>query len=142
MIFRDFRATTFQKFLSKMCDFYRNILREYDFLAILRPKLKKEGYHRNILMISCRLIYYTRAYRIQHVKWRGPRFEFGLYNGGSNLIGRSRCQPSPGPLLLLIGRLYICQSTGKNLYFPMVPLFFLNFGRKNGQPSYFLKIFR
>ena len=25
---------------------------------------------------------------------------------------------------LLIGCLYICQSTGKNLYFPMVPLFF------------------
>ena len=65
-----------------------------------------------------------RGYRIQNVKWRGPRFEFRLYSCGSNLIGRSRCRPSPGPFLLLIDRLYICQSTGKNLYFPMVPLFF------------------
>ena len=40
-IFRDFRATTFQKFLSKMSDFYRNISREYNFWSFLGPNFKK-----------------------------------------------------------------------------------------------------
>ena len=35
MIICDFRATTFQKCLPKMYDFYRNILREYDFWPFL-----------------------------------------------------------------------------------------------------------
>ena len=75
-------------------------------------------------MISRRLTYYIRAYRRQNVQGRGARFEFRLYKGQSNVIERSKCLPSPGALLLLTGRLYICQSTGKHLYFPMVPLFF------------------
>ena len=40
-IFRDFRANTFEKFLSKMCDFYRNISREYDFWSFFRIKFRK-----------------------------------------------------------------------------------------------------
>ena len=88
-------------------------------------------------MISRRLTYYIRAYRRQNVKWRGPRFEFRLYNGGSNLIGRSRCRRSPGPLLLMIGRLYICQSTGKKSIFSDGTLLFLQTVAKIGRKSDF-----
>ena len=92
-------------------------------------------------MISRRLTYYIRAYRRQNVKGRGPRFEFRLYNGESNLIGRSRCRPSPGPLLLLTGRLYM-SIDGKTSIFSDGTHIFLKFGPKNGEKSYSLEIIR
>ena len=47
--------------------------------------------------------------------------------------------PSSGPLSLLIGRLYIRQSTGKNLYFSMVPLFVRNLVLKMAKNRILLK---